>query len=109
VLAERVLVKSAFVFILLAKDWFAKRVTVLSVIAMMLLTTKELKNSLSTIAVFVIIELTSILDVLSVRGGVERAGRPKRREPLPRMIPFTSRVTPGALQFTPRRLLMESK
>jgi hypothetical protein len=94
---------------LLVKDWFAKILFVLSVVAITLLTIKELKNSLSTIATFVIIELTSILDVLSVRGGVERAGRPKRREPLPRIIPFTSRVTPGALQFTPRRLLMESK
>jgi hypothetical protein len=94
---------------LLVNNWFAKTRFVLAVPPTTLLTTKELKNSLSTIAVFVVMELTSILDVLSVRGGVERAGRPKRREPFPRMIPFTSRVTPGALQFTPRRLLMESK
>jgi len=94
---------------LLVKDWFAKMRFVLIVVATMLLTTNELKNPLSTIDVFVIIELTRILDVLSVRGGVERAGSPKRREPLPRMIPFTSRVTPGALQFTPRRLFIESK
>jgi hypothetical protein len=54
-------------------------------------------------------ELVMSVEVLKLPGIVEIALIANSKDPFPRIDPFTSSVTPGALQLIPRRVFVASK